>query len=1492
MTTLIPTSSACHLLQLPVTEKDDRLNLNVRTGSASVLHNSLVFTYGGLTIGLDLDFVTIQEISDMFLLKIGKNKSRKIRKYLSGELFYLELIAKCWTRVILPPLAPRPKARLFHELAKGNNCIYLFGGLTVPDELEDLNDICELVPCNDLWEFNLSSKSWTFLHDGSNWRTDKSVPRPRYYHKMTLVNSLPFAGKKDHFGLLIAGGQDEHSNVLYDNVVFDLVDKTYVDSGNPVVFSASSGDAQKDDASGLSYYEARDENKNIAVNYLNSIIVNFTEEVEYHHHSHLIQGPVIQNKSTVEEESIIIYSPTKELPNQQTLNPLLTFRIGRKLGRGKVMPLHRKKRVKGEKEGDVLHQTIPHNLRYPTGGLFGQNLVITGFLPNDFDISIFIYNKPTGKWSRLNIFCLHDYGSHRFWGGFAWTSHHKVVLLGNYVTSRTTSSVRYFSSMITVSLPVTNILASFELAGSHINPEGKKFHFNENGSDDLSTLSSTDEESNSSLLQLSDIDDEELPETHPMRKFSNMSAKSDIKNGQHTISFSEYVHYAAPKVNFTRIRSVFPPAAITLGRNAFDRYGDLISDFELISTNGDRIPVSLTILKERWGTYFIDLLAKAYVKAIDKFETDQTQGENQNNLRSSKSSGSESVGSRCVKMSSPGSENSHIDHARSAGEKGTFHVSMPLSKPSQKEAPQFRLPFQDTGSVTSFGSKEGSAPPIASLDPHKQVAERKNSLSSYSSAASMLTSHLHDLPPQLPLPSEPIPAVPATPLSFRSSSRKNSTDTTSPRASLIHTLTILRSIPSSTNKSPRGSPFASPRNSVSEPQSIPEMIFSKPATLPISESLPGSDSDGDKKSVVSARNPSVTSLGSGKKTNLSSVLSETVSENTTPSSGKVSPSEIDQERDSDTFSHALLNFENMDAATFKMEPSLIPRKLYIPFCTSTLKAFAEYLYTGEVGNKWSLRPCALDCLLMARYFRVPHLYDLISEVLYGIIGRKEAHVIKEGSKLKKKYMALFEGAHAPPVAFTFPLDEYEGFMDTVDDGYLDVALLRKSSSLHNGSVSTLGSKKKQSTSLGMSISEEPTTFGEQGYFRSKSKHSLAEEPRSPKSVNVDDDELSRDSPEEKSDEGGDGVALELHYLDYNERKSIPGPRSKSVFDRSIHGSISPFGPEDIEDEKGKALMTTLESLVSPDSPAPSDFVIELIYEASSMCTDVKMMLRSLNARHMGRALLQAQEEYEKLVAIYKSGDPPLHSSTFSDDPSMTPQPSLGAAMGTSSSTATKKSVASLTRTHGLVGTASTGGSNAEAEKPALQPTLSSVSLLTIHTSKSASDISRTTTNFKFAPFAMSDSRATTKGSLENNKEVDKRIAKLIKKDERLKQKAAKEDRVKLHELKKLEKKMLQAKKGKQDDWDDAGSVFSKGAPSISASLTEHTSPAPGRHGFLHRLGNRIKSEAVAVEAGVADLAQVSRTKSTVSLASSSSKSSKKSSGKVKSGLFGLKKKST
>lgn len=1553
MSTLVPSASSCYGLRLPPTEKDDRLNLNVRTGSASTLYKSLVFTYGGLTIGLDIGDESVDELIRIFHLKISNLKSNLIDKYLSGEFFYLDLIEKYWTRVDIPSGERKPKPRVFHEITAVNNCIYVFGGLIVNEKYdshthEDTNER-ELVPCNDLWEFSLESRKWNLLHDGSKYEYDAAVPRPRFSHKMTTLSSLSFANRKDHFGIFIAGGRDDESRPLYDNFVFDLVTKEYVGS-SPIELTL---DTKKNSQKFRNVNSiVTSEDYKISVDYVNNVIISFIKEPTHHHHHSRTRSTnkaiLSDYTSTMEgDESLIVYSQV-DSSKDQSINTLLSFKVGKSIKEGKILPVHNKVLTKENETKRITNHTIPYNLKFPTGGLFGQNIVITGFLPNDNDICVFIYNKPTGKWSRLNFFCDHDYGSHRCWGGFAWQSHHKVVLLGNYLTSRTTSSIRYFTLMITVSLPITNILASLELEGGHYHcPDGTKVFYKDDNSstDDNNRDRISEEDAYSSSDALSDGEKKMLKRHH------SVSASSD--KAPQSISFSEYVHYVAPKTKFTTIRSVFPPAAITLGRNAMDRYGDLISDFELVSSKGDRIPVSLRILMERWGRYFVQLLAKGYVQAVDRFERDQqldsestrnassasesmnSANKTQNKLRSSMSTcGGSSISSSNSEVSINQSKPSKKGHHQSS-----YHVSIPAPSKYSKEPPQFRLPFQELsltnnsvsekanetinqhfeetkrGIETNNNEKLPDLPGSSHIKDEQPDTSRKGSVSSFSSSNSLLNSHLQNIPPQLPLPNEPIPAVPAS-TSFRGSSRKNSADLNSPRASLMYTLTALRNIPAT--KSPRESPFSSPRASVSGGPApmgnellslaIPNLKQSSLSTdrnnhrltrsLDSSpngstDALPIKTAAGECITDQNFRNKKVSnssSMASLETFNLDKKFSPLSS--IQPNTNKIYAKDADDRQDyeetntteanNSLFSNPLLDFENAESGKFRMEPSLIPRKLYMPFATSSIKAFCEYLYTGQVGNKWLLSPVTLDNLAISKFLDVPLLYDLISEVLFGVIGRKESFIIREGNKLKRRYHELLElTGSVKESGFKFPLDEYEGFMDTIDDGFLDITLLKKSSASHKDSSASAMSSKRNKLSLNSASS-----------FRySISIDDINENAMSLREVPIDEtlrstntesnqeniptnnqEESTDDSIEKSTSNSEEDTDFELGYLDARDNLSLNvGPRAKSIFDKSgtdmqFHSALDNDQKEkESEMEKSKSLNLTLEQLVSPQSPLPSDYTIDLIYETATLCRDIKLMLRAANVKNMGDVFNQSKLELN--IAIEELENKYDEQQKQQDEEQKIEHPQFKGKIPSQPS-----------------------GNESDTGLEHIRSNMSSSSLSTLGLRSVDLEKTKSNTGFRaiggFGPFkSKTDLKALKMTSFENNKELDRRITRLIKNDEKLKLKTAKDEK-----LKRLQDQKLERRQTDKPKLMTRKSIFTKYKDEGSTStLASEASTNKKKHGFLHHLSHKKKNEA-PINQGDNSLLESSNLSRTLSASGSiSSANSKKSQGlRIKNSLFGKK----
>ena len=68
----------------------------------------------------------------------------------SSNIYTLDLITKTWSTFYTPvKTAPTPEARGNVGLALHNDCIWIFGGTNGTKTL------------NDLWKFNLTTKTWT-----------------------------------------------------------------------------------------------------------------------------------------------------------------------------------------------------------------------------------------------------------------------------------------------------------------------------------------------------------------------------------------------------------------------------------------------------------------------------------------------------------------------------------------------------------------------------------------------------------------------------------------------------------------------------------------------------------------------------------------------------------------------------------------------------------------------------------------------------------------------------------------------------------------------------------------------------------------------------------------------------------------------------------------------------------------------------------------------------------------------------------------------------------------------------------------------------------------------------------------------------------------------------------------------------------------------------------------------------------------------------------
>ncbi|QHS72921.1 Pmd1p [Saccharomyces paradoxus] len=142
-------------------------------------------------------------------------------------------------------------------------------------------------------------------------------------------------------------------------------------------------------------------------------------------------------------------------------------------------------------------------------------------------------------------------------------------------------------------------------------------------------------------------------------------------------------------------------------------------------------------------------------------------------------------------------------------------------------------------------------------------------------------------------------------------------------------------------------------------------------------------------------------------------------------------------------------------AIIELEPLLTPRSLYMPWSTASVRAFAEFFYTAQINGKWLLAPVTLDLLIMAKIYEIPILYELITEVLYKIISKKEEGLSVTCEALLNLYQQkVSRYCNENEGKIRKELDSSESYQDTleikrslanIDNGYVDSYLLRNTS---------------------------------------------------------------------------------------------------------------------------------------------------------------------------------------------------------------------------------------------------------------------------------------------------------------------------------------------------------------------------------------------------------------------------------------------------------------
>ncbi|AET38078.1 uncharacterized protein Ecym_2343 [Eremothecium cymbalariae DBVPG len=1166
MPLLLPSSSACYPLHLPkldsvqsheLCELDrKKMTLGCRTGAAITLARSSIYVHGGLTVPLNLAEVNSMQVQQELILYFARKKTTNFKnlcEYISRETFYLDLVSRKWMRVptssgvvvsrdsngheedkaeedadgkttaIIPTTttttathaeehqneshieeaAERPdmRERIFHSMCYCNGALYVFGGL-VASSLSDY----ELVATNELWKLDLLDKTW---HLESN---DPRVAR-RFNHEMHVL--YEFDDDNDT-RLVIVGGMNNLDSLVQKVDVYNLTQnrwESFPDLDNEFERLTLQGQEQREENLDVQniYTNIGGERVGIAQGSNFALLV---EDNEAH-----VPSLAFYSVSETSGKSNII--------NQD--NPLVAMPLM------SDAPGMRMKTHFGTKSSQW-RLKMPFNLQYATGIKFGYNIIVAGFYSSlqAGNFMCFLYNIPSGKWTRININCEHsDLKKHRFWKLLVWDSHHKALILGTSEDDKCLPSVQKFDRILSVRLHTINIFPS------------------------VRGLSS----------------DSEVPLTS---KKLGISASSTFSQKDTTKlkmdQFINYSKYIVPPSEITSIRSVFPSYAMVLGKDALEVYGKSLADFEFITEEGDSVGVPTLLLRKRWGRFFDNIIATDYSKVSASF--DQQSSTKELVKSSSGSSPNLFPGTAGKDLGGPVDNLSRpihvlkysyttpnpvlakkstsllfgptpkISHSISGSTLNALELDShePVIGPSVSPAAMdmhkkpsshgvtssstgmvFRVPFKEnpnsgkrqsfvqvppaiTLEQSEYSSPSNQSPPVTdqrrrssyTVGGHLTQSQasklrrashpfgsardfsehftsspmnsRKDSLASNSSSISFVSSSSErmnnlifrrnsedgqssgnwtfhvQLPPQQSVPTDPLPNLPSS-LSPIHVSGGNGNRRSSELSVTDHFQSV-KSSPSSSRNSSSFNELENPLVQLATSDQNKFGDFNPPPPLrynlnmgPAIEKQVNEDTpiDLDMKSIPFASYQS-------RESSLGRVISDLPRPSLTPTF----------ESTNSQGSVSAVVGEN------ELEPLLVPRSLYLPWPTSTVKAFSEFFYTGQISGKWSFSPVALDLINMAKLYEVPLLYDLMSEVFYSIIGKKEDGMLLSITSLKelfiKKVAVLFDNdekkidEHLKAHVHYQKLLRITASIGSIDDGYFDLKLVKKISRVISAST--------------------------------------------------------------------------------------------------------------------------------------------------------------------------------------------------------------------------------------------------------------------------------------------------------------------------------------------------------------------------------------------------------------------------------------------------------
>lgn len=354
----------------------------------------------------------------------------------------------------------------------------------------------------------------------------------------------------------------------------------------------------------------------------------------------------------------------------------------------------------------------------------------------------------------------------------------------------------------------------------------------------------------------------------------------------------------------------------------------------------------------------------------------------------------------------------------------------------------------------------------------------------------------------------------------------------------------------------------------------------------------------------------------------------------------------------------------------KIESLSMPRILYLPWSTVTVKAFVEFFFTGQINSKWELAPVILNLLVIGKIYHIPILYVSIQEALFAIIKKKEDNlkflvksnlhnykrqISKTDDDIEKENLKEYLKQNT---SYGILLELQHTLRDN-ETGFFNEEILQKTStflngsSLSNQSVPTMNILSLKGFEFNNPIENERRNSAESDisphdeyikHRRSTLKLLNEDQKKSPdvdKSLYLHEEDfiIDNSSMSDSSDIQLGGFSLDKikkqNSKDYNHDSIDPLYREDN--------SVEDFFEEDTNYYNKKPntaynenTPVTLESLTCPNSLPPVNYIIKSIFRSAELVDDKIIMLRSL-------ACLQVSTLLEILECKHSSSSRTVYS---------------------------------------------------------------------------------------------------------------------------------------------------------------------------------------------------------------------------------------------------------